>query len=365
MGEVIKREKGGRLIGWYLRYVDADGRRKQRASHQPSHAQAKRMLVEIEARIARGKLGIAERPEQLRVGELIERFVTEYDSPRVRDRAAWEQKARTGLASMLPELSERDAVCFPIDAAERLRNQLLRRYKPNTVRQKLAYLATAFAWALRKGLVTSNPFAGLRKPRAEHRVEYLSREEVQQLLATADAHTDERSRVAAIAVRLGVYAGLRVGEIFGLTWRCVDLKAKLLTVSKSYESATKSGKTRQVPMADELVAALSAWRQHCPATREGVVCPVIRTDPGSVWSAVKRRRPELVPLYRVAGLSVPSSPWHALRHTFASHFLMSGGGLLTLQRLLGHHVLKMTALYGHLSSEHVAIEVRRLSFAKG
>lgn len=54
MGEVIRRTKGGKFLGWYLRYVDADGKRKQRASKQPSYAEAKRMLVEIEARIARG-----------------------------------------------------------------------------------------------------------------------------------------------------------------------------------------------------------------------------------------------------------------------------------------------------------------------
>jgi hypothetical protein len=53
MGENVKKTKGGKFVGWYLRYVDIDGRRKQRASKQPTYAEAKRMLVEIEARIAR------------------------------------------------------------------------------------------------------------------------------------------------------------------------------------------------------------------------------------------------------------------------------------------------------------------------
>ena len=63
MGEVIKKVKGDRFIGWYLRFVDSDGKRKQRASGQPTHGQAKRMLTEIEARIARGTLGIPERAQ--------------------------------------------------------------------------------------------------------------------------------------------------------------------------------------------------------------------------------------------------------------------------------------------------------------
>jgi len=40
---------------------------------------------------------------------------------------------------------------------------------------------------------------------------------------------------------------------------------------------------------------------------------------------------------------------HILRHTFASHFMMNGGDILTLQKVLGHSDLKMTMRYSHLS----------------
>jgi len=44
---------------------------------------------------------------------------------------------------------------------------------------------------------------------------------------------------------------------------------------------------------------------------------------------------------------------HALRHTFASHFMMNGGNIITLQRILGHSSLTMTMRYAHLAPEHL------------
>lgn len=364
MGEVIRKMKDGRFLGYYIRWVDLDGKRKMRASKQPTVADAKRMLVEIEARVARGKLGVAERPARLTIGQLLERFYAEYDPPRARSREAWESKIRSQLVTLLPQLAERDAGSFAVEDAEKLRNQLQRQgYKGNTVRLKLTFLGTAFDFGLRKGIVLGNPFAGLRKPRAEHRVEYLTADEVRQLLATVDARTDERGRVLAVAVRLAIYAGLRVGEIFGLRWRDIDVGRSMITVTRSYEGTTKNGKPRHIPMAEELAEVIRAWRTLCPETKEGVVCPAIAGESGASWHAVKCRRPELAPLYAAAGIPTPASPWHALRHTFASHFLMNGGGLLTLQKLLGHSDLKMTSIYAHLSSDHVAAEVRRVHFA--
>ncbi len=38
---------------------------------------------------------------------------------------------------------------------------------------------------------------------------------------------------------------------------------------------------------------------------------------------------------------------HVLRHTFAAHFMMSGGNILALQKILGHHDIKMTMRYAH------------------
>ncbi|MBB1605847.1 hypothetical protein A9979_04925 [Pseudomonas sp. UMC76] len=49
---------------------------------------------------------------------------------------------------------------------------------------------------------------------------------------------------------------------------------------------------------------------------------------------------------------------HILRHTFASHYMMGGGDILTLQRILGHSSITMTMRYAHLSPEHLESAMR-------
>ena len=68
-------------------------------------------------------------------------------------------------------------------------------------------------------------------------------------------------------------------------------------------------------------------------------------------------------LMKAAGCHVPKKAWHSLRHTFASHFVMAGGNILTLQKLLGHADLTMTLIYSHLAPDFMASEVAKMSFA--
>ncbi|AXB06728.1 tyrosine-type recombinase/integrase [Aeromonas caviae] len=49
---------------------------------------------------------------------------------------------------------------------------------------------------------------------------------------------------------------------------------------------------------------------------------------------------------------------HVFRHTFASHFMMSGGNILALQKILGHHNIQQTMTYAHFAPDYLSDAVR-------
>jgi site-specific recombinase XerD len=53
-----------------------------------------------------------------------------------------------------------------------------------------------------------------------------------------------------------------------------------------------------------------------------------------------------------------------MRHTFASHFMMSGGKVYDLQKLLGHSTIAMTERYSHLSPDHLRGKTDIIEFGK-
>jgi len=121
------------------------------------------------------------------------------------------------------------------------------------------------------------------------------------------------------------------------------LRASQVRNGQIHFSGTKSGKNRSVPINDELVAELD---EHWSLRYGDAKSPDIRYFQyaySAFREAVKR-----------AGLILPKGQsTHVLRHTFASHFMMHGGNILTLQRILGHGSLTMTMRYAHLAPEHL------------
>lgn len=365
VGEVIRRSKDGKFLGFYLRWYEG-GKRRVMASKQESLTDARKMLLQIEARIARGEAGIAEAPAEVpTLARLIERFLAEYSRPRIKDVERYRIQARVALIRVVPQLGSKRADTITAIDVGRLRDALSRRYAANSVRQTIATLGTAYAWGNRIGIVAGNPCRGIELPQRVDALDYLTTDEVKALLSYAT----ERAASGGIADRLqharivvAIHTGLRKGELCGLRWRDLDLRSHRLTIARSYRAAPKSGKPRHIRLPAVAIPILAEWVKVCPMTDEGVVFPVRRRDGRWAMSEETSDLLGLPALLTAAGVRVPSHCWHVLRHTFASHYVMQGGNLLALSRILGHSDVKVTMIYAHLAPDFIGAEMNRVKF---
>jgi integrase len=247
-----------------------------------------------------------------------------------------------------------------------IREALCERHPNGTARNSLTALSAALSWAVSEELISKNPARGVEPPLPPPpRLAFLSLDEVKQLLGEAE----RQARAGAtrmpwsrfIAVALALRLGLRRGELFGLRWSDVDLTTGRLTVARSYETTPKSGRPRPLRLAETLAALLKEWQPLCPQTPEQLVCPALYHGRWGMYRDTGSSR-SLNKLYRAAGIRALERPWHLLRHTFASHFMQSGGSLLALSQILGHSDVKTTMIYAHLSPEFMADQLNKLKY---
>jgi integrase len=186
--------------------------------------------------------------------------------------------------------------------------------------------------------------------------------------------TDEELRTFLVAAKeeepkvftfyaTAVYTGMRAGELAGLHWGDVNFERRLITVQRSFAGPTKAEDVRYVPILDPLLPLL---RERRLATSNRLVFP---NDAGEMFDRSARILQE--GFHRVlkrAGFPMIERDrkmrryirFHDLRHTFASHWVMKGGDLFKLQKILGHKTVQMTMRYAHLAPHAFAEDFERL-----
>ena len=212
--------------------------------------------------------------------------------------------------------------------------QIWKGNKPATINRHIAILKHMFTKAVEWDMVEEETLKRVRRVKLleerNTRLRYLSAEECQNLINACDKHLKP-------IVITALNTGMRKGEILSLKWNNVDLRHGFILLDK-----TKNGERREIPINETLRNTLTdiirrldtSYVFHDPNTG-GPYNNVQR----SFNSALKRA-------------NITDFRFHDLRHTFASHLIMSGVDLTTVKELLGHKTLSMTLRYAHLAPSH-------------
>src|SRR5438046_6459874 len=213
-----------------------------------------------------------------------------------------------------------------------------RKLSPGSVAVRLAALRFFYCKTLRRAWsIADTPY-----PKKNHRLPtILSQEEVAQLIQAASTSFHRTLLMTLYAT------GARNAEVTHLKVSDIDSQRMVIHVQGG-----KGRKDRDVMLSPKLLEALREHWRGLQRKPSAWLFPGNRWHTGDtpittkvVWNACKEAAQR-------AGLQKDVHP-HTLRHCFATHLLEAGADLRMIQILLGHHDLKETTIYLHLSQRHL------------
>lgn len=259
-----------------------------------------------------------------------------------------------GLSALTVEAYRRDIEQFATH--ERLLHADVRRIRgfltrlvsnavqARSVARKISSLRHFYRFAVRDGLVQSDPMLTIESPRQWKILpKALEKEQIETLLDPVVQNEALRTRDRAL-IEVAYAAGLRVSELVTLKQADVDLAAGRLLVRG------KGDKERIVPIGRAAVSSLQTYlASGRPALLNGQHVPWLFVD--NRRSRLTRQRVWQIVKAGARG-EFKASP-HMLRHSLGSHMVSNGADLRTVQTILGHADLATTQIYTHVGSERL------------
>lgn len=208
-----------------------------------------------------------------------------------------------------------------------------------TIRRKLSSISKYSKFLMLKGKIKENPVEDLSRPKVWERLpRYLGKDEIEKLLVMPDTTTENGVRDRAI-LELMYASGLRVSEVLNLKVEDVDFEKGIIFVKEG-----KGKKDRVVPIGK--IALF--WLKEYLRIRKRNSNYLFTGKKGE--RLTRQRLWQIIREYaRKAEIDITISP-HTIRHTFATHLLLGGADIRSLQELLGHSSIRTTEIYTHLAN---------------
>jgi len=321
----IQRRPNGK---WRARYRDLEGR--EHAKHFTYKAEAEEWLRREKSALVEGRWS-SPSDRRMLFRDWAERWLAGYHA-----RPSTVRVARTHLKVINKKFGSRPIGEIKASEIRAWSVEITKQYSAGYSRILRSRLFQVLEAAVQDGVIGRNPAkirGGMRAERRRPRI--VPQQVVWDLYDTVKP----RWRVAVL---LGAFAGLRVGEVCGLTWNDVDLVTGLLSPSQQWKGAPL--KTREsynpIPIPENLTQALRDQYYNYPS--EWVISnqsggPV---SPRVFQYEIQRAKTEL---------RIPDFRFHDLRHFYASALIKSGADVKLVQARVRHRSAVVTLdTYAHL-----------------
>ena len=241
------------------------------------------------------------------------------------------------------------------DQIEHLKKSLLDRHTitHKSINNVFQFIKALFNFGIKRRYLMFNPMKTISMlPVTEQDFDYWNFEETKTFLSHVSAKYSQ-NRTPYLLYLLCIRTGMRVGEVVSLKWDCVDLHNRIITVKRTFDNAlqniketTKGKKIRRVGISIDLLYELTELKKRKPNS-----VYILENNNGNFLDYNNFR--DRVYAKDIKEIGIRRIRIHDFRHTFASHYVMSGGTIYDLQQLLGHSDVKTTMRYAHLSPNHL------------
>jgi integrase/recombinase XerD len=254
--------------------------------------------------------------------------------------------------------------CIPYQG-DKIREKTKKGLSVYTINIRLRNLKAIFRFLFNEEIISKNPTSNipLVKDDYHEEVQGLSDKEIDMILDYYDDNQFTQWRDKTLVLLL-LDCGLRINEAISLTSEQIDFKQNTLLVPSDI---AKNRKYREIPISREVSKRL---KQLFDETEQyfGEGCQLFMNAYGDPFTADAFRRR----LNRLkVKLDIPKLHPHMFRHTFARNYILNGGDLFTLQKILDHADIQTTRKYIQMDSEHLRQQhnkfspVRRIFNRKG
>lgn len=199
----------------------------------------------------------------------------------------------------------------------------------STINRELTTLKTTMKMAADWGYASTNIWGVRKLPTVKRHPVFFTMEVIDKLIKASDPFW-------RVVIHIGLYAGLRMGEILNLRWTEIDFKRNVLKVTPNDEWQPKDREAREIPLHSDLAECLKAWQKASP----GQINVVPWNHKPNILSVNFSR------LRKRAGIA--NGSLHTLRHSFASHLAIQGVDLNRIRVMMGHSSIVTTQIYAHL-----------------
>ena len=226
----------------------------------------------------------------------------------------------------------------------------------STVQGYVRTLKSFFSWLTREEYIEQNPMIKIPVPKAPVKIiNTFSHEHIATLISLCHTSDDSGYRNLAIILLL-LDSGIRVSELVNIDIDDVNLAEGYIKIGKA-----KGNKERLVPIGS--LVQKSLWKyinRYRPQPITVKVTKLFLSKYGVPLT--KSGVQQMLRRYgKRAGInSVRCSP-HVFRHSFAKNYLLNGGDIFSLQRILGHSSLSSVRIYLNLFATDIKKQHQRFS----